>query len=301
MSFYLGIDGGGTKTTALVGDEKGNIICKAVSGSLNYNDVGFEGARKTLSDIMEQLTNQLGSIELESAFIGCSALEGEAQPHIIEKLCKGIVSAKAIGMNSDLYVALYSVADKAPRCVAVCGTGSMAVGTADNKSVLTAGGWGHIVGDEGSAYSISRNAIATAFKLYDSDDRSSALVKAVCDFYKVRNLPDAVEIIYSENTCKSDIASFSPVVYDLAKSGNKEAKAILSEQSEEFAATVKTLIKRMCSCETLYLYGGVFANNSIFKELFCESVGKAYPDIVIKSLDTPAEQGALNIARCFYG
>lgn len=301
MGFYLGIDGGGTKTTALVGDEKGNVILKAVSGSLNYNDVGIQGARNTLASVMEQIDNKLGCVEFESAFIGCSALEGEAPPHIIEQLCGGIIPAKAIGMNSDLYIALHSTDDKSPRCVAVCGTGSMAVGTVDNKNVLTAGGWGHIVGDGGSAYAIGRSAMAKAFELYDKGVYNRPVVSAVCEFFGVEKLPQAVDIIYSPSTGKSDIARFAPVVYDLAKEGDSTCVDIITDQCGEFISTVKALLRRMERCNTLYLYGGVFKNNPLFTECFVKVISAYYPDLAIKSLDVPAEQGALNIARCVYG
>ncbi len=297
MSYYLGIDGGGTKTTALVCDETGNILCRAESGSLNFYDVGFDGARKTLATIKEQIKTCLGDIAFSSVVIGCSALDDEAPADVSERLCGGIIDTEKLLVNSDLFIALHASGDLSPRIVAVCGTGSMAVGTVDNEKIITSGGWGHIAGDGGSAYSISLTALKTACRLYDKGEYSHPLIETVCGFYGVEDLRQAIDSIYSPKARKSDLAELTPLISHLAEEGCETAIEIIKNQCTELVDTVSALVERMSQCDTVYLYGGVFKNNKLFRDCFVKSFESLYPVICIKNLETSAEQGALNIAR----
>ncbi len=297
MGYYLGIDGGGTKTTALVCDETGNILCRAESGSLNFYDVGFDGARKTLASVKEQIKTCLGDIAFSSVVIGCSALDDEAPDDVSKRLCDGIVDTEKLLVNSDLYIALHSSGDSSPRIVAVCGTGSMAVGTVDNEKIITSGGWGHIAGDGGSAYSIALTALKTACRIYDNGEYNHPLVETVCEFYGVEDLRQAIDTIYSPEAQKCDLAELTPIISRLADEGCETAIEIIKNQCTELVDTVSALVKRMSQCDTVYLYGGVFKNNKLFKEFFIKSFNGLYPDICVKSLETSAEQGALDIAR----
>ena len=128
MKYFLGIDGGGTKTTAAVSDESGNIIIKSVGKTINFYSVGMENARNNLAEIIEEINRSLGNVEFEAAFVGCSALDDEAESEALEALCGGIINTKKLRMNSDVYVALKSVENAVCPCVAICGTGSMAIG-----------------------------------------------------------------------------------------------------------------------------------------------------------------------------
>ena len=124
MKYYLGIDGGGTKTTAAVSDENGNVITKATGKTINFYAVGMEASRKNLKEVIDILAQKLATDCFEAAFIGCSALDNEADEATLNALCGGIIKAEKVAMNSDVYVALKS---SNGNCVAVCGTGSMAV------------------------------------------------------------------------------------------------------------------------------------------------------------------------------
>ena len=159
MKYYLGIDGGGTRTTAAVSDECGNTLFKAVGKSINFYSVGMETARENLKNVIKDIYENIGEVEFDSAFIGCSALDAEASKETINALCGDIVKANKIGMNSDVFVALASSGKDECRVVAICGTGSIVTGIDNNGTIKTKGGWGHIFGDEGSAYSISVNAL----------------------------------------------------------------------------------------------------------------------------------------------
>ncbi len=300
MVYYLGIDGGGTRTTAAVSDENGIIIYKSVGKTINFYSVGMEKARDNLSDVMKDIYENIGNITFACAFVGCSALDGEADSQLVDKLCGGIIKSKKIAMNSDVFVALFSGDCSVARSVVICGTGSMvAVIDSDNK-IAVKGGWGHIIGDGGSAYSIAVNALKEAVYLCDENKEDEPLVKAAQEFFGVEDLREIIDIVYSEKTTKDKLADFAKLVSRESENGDSICSEILSDECNKLLRTVYSLIDEINDCKILYLYGGVFQNNRTFKDIFTKRFGEKYPDIKTEMLIVTPEEGALKIARDIY-
>lgn len=296
MKYYLGIDGGGTRTVAAVSDEQGNILVKKDGKSINFYSVGMETARKNLCDVIESIKSEKNIDEYSGAFIGCSALDGEADELITRKLCEDIINADKIKMHSDVYIALKAVGETDCPCAAVCGTGSMAVAEDKDGNIHITGGWGHILGDEGSAYAIALRALKRCCLMWDKD-ASSPLLKSASNFFAVEDFRKVTDIIYSPETTKDVLASFASVVGELAASGDSDAFEIICAEAALFADTVLMLLDKVRCCSMLGLYGGVFRNNKAFTCVFSEKIKNRYPDIEIKLLDTPPEESALKLAR----
>ena len=295
MKYYLGIDGGGTRTTGAVSDENGKVLFKSVGKSINFYSVGMERARENLKDVISDICKNISEIEFESAFIGCSALDNEAPEETIVSLCDGIIKAKKIGMNSDVYVALASSGEDKCRVVAICGTGSIVTGIDESGNVKTKGGWGHIFGDEGSAYSIAINALKASAILYD-EGKITPLVKKAEEFFGVDDLRKAIDKIYSPETTKDALASFSAKVSEITRA-DFIAYSIIVNEAHYFSKTVLALLNEMKNCTLLSLYGGVFQNNELFRKFFVEDIKEFHPRLKIEMLTLPPEEGALKIAR----
>lgn len=295
MALYLGVDGGGTKTTVAVSDENGNIIYKSIGKTINFYSVGMEKAAENLSAIMKDIYGKLGEIVFENAFIGCSALDSRADYELTKKLC-ACVNSKNITMDSDAYVALFSGDDYVSRAVLICGTGSMVIGF-DGEKTIVKGGWGHIIGDGGSAYSIAINALYEAVNCFDEKKFDSVLLKKAQSFFCTDDLRKIIDKVYSPDFTKDELARFASCVAELCDAGDESALLILRNESQKLFRTTKSLINDMKKCEIVYMYGGVFQNNKIFTELFTDRFSTEYPNIKIELLNTPPEEGALKIAR----
>ncbi len=297
MGYYLGIDGGGTRTTVAVSDDKGKIICKSVGKTINFYSVGMEKARENLSEVMNDIYENIGNITFESAFVGCSALDNEADDELVDTLCGGIIKSKKTKMNSDVFVALFSGDCTVPRCVVICGTGSMVAGIGTDNQITVKGGWGHIIGDGGSAYSISINALSEALNLYDENKKDEPLVKIAEKFFKTDDLRKIIDIVYSEDTTKDKLAEFAKLVSVECEKREKYSLNILHDECNKLLRTVYSLTEEIDECKILYLYGGVFQNNSVFKDFFTERFNEKYPHIKVEMLKVAPEEGALKIAR----
>lgn len=294
MKYYIGIDGGGTKTTAAVSDENGNILLKEVGKTINFYSVGMDKASHNLNTIIDTISAKLGVECFEAVFVGCSALDNEADKKTLDSLC-GDIKAKKLAMNSDLYIALKSVDSKVCPCVAICGTGSMATGEDENGDIVIAGGWGHIIGDEGSGYAIAVNALKKCCELCDEGTTSPLLEKAT-SFFNVGNFREAIDIIYSPETTKDLIAEFASEVGELCET-DPDARDIVITEAHSFAKTVLILLKKVKQCTVLGLYGGVFTHNSLFTQVFESDIKTKFPDVKLQLLNTPPEEGALKLAR----
>ena len=198
-------------------------------------------------------------------------------------------------MNSDVYVALASSGEDKCRIVAICGTGSIVTGIDENCNIKTKGGWGHIFGDEGSAYSIAVNALIASAMLYD-EGNITPLVKKAEEFFGVEDLRAAIDKIYSPETTKDILAGFSTKVGEIAEE-DFVAKTVIVNEAHFFSKTVLALLNEMKNCTLLSLYGGVFQNNEFFRKSFIDDIKEFHSDLKIEMLTLPPEEGALKIAR----
>lgn len=292
MKHYLGIDGGGTKTTACVADEAGKTLYTATGKTINFYGAELSVCRNNLKEILCEIESNTGINHFEGAFIGCSALDSKANAETTSALCDGIINADKLGMDSDLFIALKA---SSGNCVAICGTGSMAIGEKSNGELIVKGGWGHILGDEGSAYAIALTALKKCCILSDKG-ASSPLLDEVNNYFGTKNLRNIIDIIYSPDTSKDFIAGFATAVGALADKGNETAKEIIINQASAFTETVCTLINELDTSPRLSLYGGVFQKNDMFKKAFCDELRKRCTDIITEELSGNACEGALKAA-----
>lgn len=294
MKYYLGIDGGGTRTTAAVSDENGKLILKKEGKTINFYSVGMATAKNNLDSLIGEICNELDCNSFEGVFIGCSALDAKADDATLKALC-GNINAKEIEMNSDLYIALKSMGDAECPCVAICGTGSMATGIDKYGNTVVSGGWGHIIGDEGSGYAIAVNALKSCCEMCDKGE-SSPMLKAAESYFGVSDFRKAIDIIYSAETTKDKLAGFAADVGKLAQTDNT-AKDIVISEAKAFAKTVLILLDKVGCCSALGLYGGIFVHNTLFTEIFTNDIKAVYSDLDIKTLTVPPEESALELAR----
>ncbi len=294
MKYYLGIDGGGTRTTAAISDENGNILLKKAGRTINFYSVGMQKARENLDELIAQICSELDISSFEAVFVGCSALDGEADVQTLEALCGGI-SADKKAMNSDVYIALKSLECDSCPCIAICGTGSMAAGEDADGNMVIAGGWGHIVGDEGSGYSIAVKAFRRCCELCD-EGKNTPLLTAANSFFGIDDFRKAIDIIYAPETTKDIIAGFAADVGKLCGS-DEDAKDIIINEAHAFAKTVTILLRKIKDCKTLGMYGGMFAHNILFEQTFTQDINSIYPDVKAVLLTTPPEECALELAR----
>lgn len=274
MRYYLGIDGGGTKTAALVCDEDLREIVSVTGGSVNYRSEGMAAARDNMRAVLSEIAARTGIGRFSSVFIGSSALFGRATEAECRAFADGVFDADTVTMDSDLFIALKACPSSAP-LAAVCGTGSMAAAFAPDGTVLTRGGFGYLFGDEGSGYAIAREAMFRAARAAEGTERPTLLTGALTDFYGVADIYAFTGLAYDPPLERKRLAAFAPEVTRCAAQGDKTALEVLSRQAGLFAGTVRSLASRLPELPDVFCYGGVFQHDAIFTKYFREALGTA--------------------------
>lgn len=262
--FYLGVDGGGSKTTAVVFNEKGEFICKACGESINYYSVGMENARKAMADII----NALSQKSFDCAVIGMSALNERASDEETENFCGGIIESKKIIMDSDLYVALEAMDESGECAVVISGTGSMAIRRNADGKISHAGGWGYILGDEGSGYSIGLSGIKSAIRASENCGEKTALTDECLKYFSIDNIYDLIDLYYDKTVSRKVTAAFAKNVIALAESGDKAADSIIRNEAKLLSETVIALLSDAQKTIPVGLWGGIFQHNKYFCDIF---------------------------------
>lgn len=297
MKVFLGIDGGGTKTKLVAADENKNILLRAEGKTINFCSVGMNKARENLSELLSEVSEKTGASRFESVFIGSSALTEKATDEQLFEFTNGVVNAVKTVLHSDVYIALGAVKGDSPKAVVISGTGSVAALLKENGEVVTKGGWGHIIGDEGSAYSLAVRGIKAAVREYETELMPQKLLyESALSFFNVEKFEDIVKIIYSDSFTKEKLALFAPYVFKSADMHDELAKEIIVSESFELSKTVLSLLCEAPGCKALSLYGGVFKNSKYFMGCFSDFILSDYPDIKISLLETPPEDGALELS-----
>ncbi len=264
LKYFLGVDGGGSKTTAVVYSSDGKYVCSASGDSINYCSVGLENARQAMAEIISRLSVK----EFDCAVIGSAALGGRASAEETESFCGGIINSKKIIMDSDLYIAL-EAADSEGECAAVIsGTGSMAVMRNADGEIKTAGGWGYILGDEGSGYSIGLCGIKAAIRGFENTAPQTALTQKCLDYFEITNIYDLIDLYYNKSVSRKITAAFAKEVIASAENGDSVANQIVESEAYALAETVLSIIKDSDKNIKVGLWGGVFQHNPSYREHF---------------------------------
>ncbi|MBE6789802.1 MAG: hypothetical protein E7535_01260 [Ruminococcaceae bacterium] len=269
--YFLGIDGGGTKTTCLVSDENLNIIFRSVGSSINFYSEGLEGARKNMKDILLGIEKNTGISRFDAVCIGSSALFARADEKTRASFCDGIFDCGNIIMDSDLFIAL-KAAERKNCAVVISGTGSMTAAADKDGNIITKGGFGFILGDEGSGYRIALDGIREAVRSLDETGEKTVLGEALLGFSGASSKEELVDIFYSPEKSRKEIAAFAPYVISAAENGDSVALCVVSYQLKLLSETLRALSVSLGEKPFAALFGGVFQNSSFVRDKFSELI-----------------------------
>lgn len=255
--YYLGIDGGGSVSSCCVIDENRKELLTLKGGAVNYRFEGMERARENLLAVAKTVRERLGA-DVDGVFIGNAALSGRAPEEELKTFVGGIFNCP-VGMDSDVYIALKACGvDNA--CAVIAGTGSMAAGFAPDGSVVTRGGFGAFLGDEGSGWRIAEQALRVAVMSAQDAVPYTVLEDEMYDFFNVRDNERLIDLFCGGTLSRGDIAAFAEVVCKCAAGGDAAADAVICEQTALLAKTVQALLPELYSNAHVFVSGGMFKN-----------------------------------------
>lgn len=297
MGYILGVDGGGTKTLALLGDVDGHVLARGLSGPSNAHAVGFDEACLALESAI-RLARQDHPGELSAL---CLGLAGAGRKEDIERFQNWAVDQfprTAVTVVSDAEILLMAGASSGPVLALICGTGSIVYGRTAMGDLLRAGGWGYLFGDEGSGYAIGIAALRAVMQAYDGRGPATRLSELLLSHYGLSAPPDLVNKIYGADSPRSVVATLPDLVEQAAEQGDSVALSILDASAHELTRAIGAVYPKLgATAVPLVVTGGTMLHGPALRKAFqraCETQGLAFR--TIRYIEEPAE-GALQLAR----
>jgi glucosamine kinase len=300
MSFFLGIDGGGSKTSCLIGDEASVLGAGAAAGS-NVVRVGERQARESLGAAIRQAcaAANITPAQIERTCVG---IAGGARPEIagiVRGLLSEFVSGK-IEVVGDMVIAMEAAFGGGPGVIVIAGTGSIAYGRNSEGQTARAGGWGFAISDEGSGHWIGRSAVAASMRARDEAgaERPSVLLESIMKSWAVTTREQVV--VAANSITPPDFAALLPAVLSAADAGDATARTVLTQAGVELAGLAKMVIARLfayAGAVPVAVSGGVFCNCALVREVFDNDLRAECPQVWSNATSVDPATGALKLAR----
>ncbi len=297
-SVILAIDGGGTTTRCLAIDSDGAVRGSAEAGPSNHILSPWDTVRESIESAIRGAMEE-GSLEAKA--VACVSLgtagigAGGEGKETIEDLAREILPVERITATGDMVIAFHGAIMEDCGVVANAGTGSVVYGKSPSGAYRQVGGWGHVLGDEGSAYDIAVGGLRAATRFLDGRGESTALVDRIPPALDVSDMIQVAFKVYGLNMSREEIAGLAKIVAEAADDGDEVSRGLLRSAAEELALAVTAAIGElgMKSQRVPVSYvGSVFNSGELVIHPFAEAVTTKYPRADVLPPKFPAIIGA---------
>ena len=267
--FFLGVDGGGTKTEFMIMDSQGKVLGFSRKDTCHYKQTSLENFEKIFKNGIEDLCKEAGInvFDIRYSVLGIPGY-GEIEEDIlgIQLIIKDILKTDRFQCVNDSLVGWAGSLGCKPGINIVAGTGTIGFGMNSIGRSARSGGWGHNCGDEGSAYWIGKRLIKLFTKQSDGRMEKTPLYNIVRENLNIKKDFDLISILLDDYKMeRNKIARLSLLVYEAAEEGDLLAKEIFSQAAYEHFLMIKSLVKKLEFVEDKILVsysGGVFKSGS---------------------------------------
>ena len=298
MSYFIGIDGGGTKTTCAVGNESA-LLAQVTSGPSNIVRVGEAKTRESLQQAVRHACAAAG-ISPDQVARTCVGGSGAARPELaaIVRAILAEILTSPIDVSGDMETALEAAFGDAPGVIVNSGTGSFAYGRNPQGKTARAGGWGFAIGDEGSAHWIGRRAVSAILRESDrnAEIESSLLAKGLFRAWGVASLLDLARA--GNSIPPPDFAALFSAV---ASSDDELARQVLRSAGRELAQVAGVVISKLFADDKaavpVAITGSVFRHAELVRQVFYNELRRLDARVEVRLQIVEPVEGALNMAR----
>jgi N-acetylglucosamine kinase-like BadF-type ATPase len=298
MFHVLGIDAGGTKTVCLLADQDGRVIAEARRSGANLQAAGELQVEKVLHEVME---DAIGERDIVPAAI-CLGIAGVDRPDdsaTVAAIMRRIGYKARVLVVNDALVALEAGAPGQPGVVVISGTGSISYGRNANGEAARSGGWGYVLGDEGSGYWIGRAAIRAVLREADRRGPETALTGMLLEHYGVPQAQGLIHEVYNAQLKPSGIGALAKCVQAAFSQGDEVAIGILRAAANELEASALSVARRLDLIGEPFpfiLAGGIFRAVPWLQEELARRLPIAAPRSRVELLEREPAEGAVTLA-----
>lgn len=300
--YVLGIDGGGTKTHAVITDSSCRIIGEGFSGAANPLRVGLEEAIRHIDQAVADACAQ-AEIEIGDIDSACAAIAGINHPihyHTMKDALDDALQIAGLELVTDARAALEGALDGNPGIVVIAGTGSIAIGVNEAGEQARAGGFGPTLSDEGSGYYIAQSALKAVISSFDGRSPKTILAERICKRLGVASPSDLPGVIYNSDSEPVEIAPLAELVDQAAREGDEVARQILTAAGSELGRLASSVIQKLGLSSRAFrvaCVGSVFRSGEVVLKPLREAVLGVAPRAEIGPPLYPPAIGAAKLAN----
>ncbi len=298
MNYIVGLDGGGTKTNCVFADESGKPVLQLSGGPANFLSVGNDKAAANIISLVKSGLTKLDA-SFDNILIIMAGISGAGRKlhadilkeSLLKKLPEGFTN---IFVESDARAALEGALGGEPGAVLIAGTGSVIFGKDMSGRIHRAGGFGRVIGDEGSGYSIGVKTLRLIAGMLDGRDQPGEMFDQFRTIFHINNEDDLISLVHNPGFDAASIALFT---IRCAGDNMEEAKKILDEEACELIKQVKAVKKKMKEDPLkLAMIGSLVENDNYYSRLMKEKV-TAMQGMELIARKHPPEMGAVIMAQ----
>lgn len=296
--YVLGIDAGGTKTVCYLADAEGQIVGEGRGGGANLQAQGELEVEKVLHAVIETAIGDRAIVPA-AVCLGVAGVDRADDARIVRGIMRRLGYRSHTLIVNDALVALVAGVADAPGVVLIAGTGSIAYGVNAAGEAARAGGWGHVLGDEGSGYWIGRAALAAVVREADGRGPDTRLTPLVLQHFTLAQATGLVHEVYDGGTDRHAVAALGPVVERAREEGDVVAAEILRVASDELARAAASVIRRLQMRGeefTTVLAGGMFRVIPWLVADVTRQLAEVAPRAIVTRLEVEPAHGAVHLA-----
>lgn len=299
-SIVVGVDGGGSRTRAMVADEAGTEIVTIEGGASAVRPGEAEASAETITALVREALarSELAHVTPRVVCVGVAGVGRETEREALLYALTERGLADEILVRADALIALDDAFPDGPGILAIAGTGSVAFGRGPTGAFARCGGWGPVCGDEGSGAWIGRRALSIVTASADGREPETALLSAVLTALEAGDVGDLVA--WAATATPADLATLAPVVMGVAQSGDLRANSLVTLAAEELVLHVRTLARRLFGDERasvpFALSGGLLSRGSLLRKRLLQRVKAAVPGAQIREEEVVPVRGAVRDA-----
>lgn len=304
MKLFLGVDGGGTRTRAVLVGEDGRIRGRGEAGSSNYHNVGLSAAGRNLAAAAKLAWGAAGfSVRpAEHAFLGCAGIRSSADAAHLRAAAEtaALAPTGAVTVMNDLHNAVAGGLGGEPGIALISGTGSNCLGRDRTGATFMCGGWGWLLDDQGSAMGLALAGLRAVVRAADRREPPTSLSEAALAFLGLVHPDELLARLYANEWAPDEIAAFAPVVMRHAEAGDVTARKILERGAERLGEIVAGAARQLAFEEgpQVVLLGGCGRSGAPYQPLVERAVREACPGArLVEPLHSPEIGAAINVLR----
>jgi N-acetylglucosamine kinase-like BadF-type ATPase len=289
--YYLGVDGGGSKTLAVLVDADGHERGHGLAGSSNYATLGLKSTLASIQSAVEQALQVANChLPVQGAWLGLSGLDRPEDHAALFPHLRSLASHVHLSNDAEL---LLSALDGAAGVALIAGTGSIALGRDAHNTTARAGGWGYVMGDEGSGYELGRQALQAAARAADGRGEPTLLLDLILQHWQLDKADAMIGEVYPDDD-KGKIARLSTYVFRAASQDDAIAQAIVEQAASELALAALTVSKALDLPPSLPLAlgGGLLIHEADLRERVLHHIHRQRPTGQVALVEQPALSAA---------